>query len=675
MRRIAPVFAALVVLGAHYGAAQAADLRFDFTGKPAAGAVSVGRGGSVPLYDAATGHGFVGQTGALPARPVHTEGIRCGTEGCTITEPAVDPNAATDHYNNFGMAFRIKAAPGAYAVKVRTTSDAADTVVSITGMQTSRLVSPVSWDAAGLMPNRTRVTAQGREWSYRYVNGREFIDIEIEPKKAGVPVGVAEIVLTPIAPQERPASRKPTLFTLGDSTVKTYTFDEAPMSGWGQVFDALFDPAKVNVLNYSMGGRSFRNAYAEGRLNDLLLAGSVGDVLMIQFGHNDESADESRRYGRGATEEMYEEMIRRVYLPAIRARGMVPVFVTPMSRVNGTQKAGEPYVNSFGKRHFPDVMKRLGAELGVPVVDLNARSVEYYNAAGTEAITAMVMSIEAGETPGKTNDGSYANGHPANKIDGTHYKEALSKQYARLVVTELARLAAQGDRVAAGIVAQLDGNAQKAVAANDWSAIYPEIAGDIVRGDGAYYRNQIEKLLQLGALRKDAQGNFNPQAPMRTGEFVAALKKVMGLPPAALPGYPDGALVRETMGAILHDAYHAKFTAKPAYMTDYNGKTIVPGSPGYDPNLDTGAQGAMYYPLVRWTQLEDTAGISPAYAGKLRDAYELGLFRSEAGIARGRMVNGRLLEPKAQVTRAKAAKALYFMWVLAQPPKGENDRH
>jgi hypothetical protein len=162
---------------------------------------------------------------------------------------------------------------------------------------------------------------------------------------------------------------------------------------------------------------------------------------------------------------------------------------------------------------------------------------------------------------------------------------------------------------------------------------------------------------------------------MGTGEFVAALKMVLGLPPAALPGYPEGALVRETMGAILHDAYHAKFTAKPAYMTDYNGKTILPGSPGYDPNLDTGAQGAMYYPLVRWTQLEDTAGISPAYAGKLRDAYELGLFRSEAGIARGRMVNGRLLEPKAQVTRAKAAKALYFMWVLAQPPKGENDRH
>jgi hypothetical protein len=37
------------------------------------------------------------------------------------------------------------------------------------------------------------------------------------------------------------------------------------------------------------------------------------------------------------------------------------------------------------------------------------------------------------------------------------------------------------------------------------------------------------------------------------------------------------------------------------------------------------------------------------------------------------MVNGHELEPKALVTRAKAAKALYFMWVLAQPTKVEND--
>jgi pectin methylesterase-like acyl-CoA thioesterase/lysophospholipase L1-like esterase len=632
-------------------------LRFDFSG----------RHGAAPLYDAARVHGFVDRTLAVPARPVHTAGIQAGGAGFTISEPAFEDD------NHFGMAYRIKAPPGAWAIRVRTTSGAADTIVSISGMESARLLKPGAWDAAGLLPNRTPMLADGREWRFRYVNGREFIDIEVEPKKTGVAVGIEAIELTPIAVQPRPAGALPTLFTLGDSTLKSYTFDEAPMSGWGQVIDQLFDPKKVRVVNYAQGGRSFRNAYAEGRLNDLLLAGYPGDVVMIQFGHNDESEDETKRFGRGATEEMYAAMLKDVYLPAIRARGMIPVLVTPMSRVNGNQKAGEPYVDSFKKRRFPALMKKIGAELGISVVDLNARSIEYYNETGIPAITAMVMSIEAGETPGKTNDGSYANGHPANKIDGTHFKETLAKQYARMVVTELARLGQQGDRVAATLAGYLRSDVRAAIAATDWSAIHPEIAGDIRSGDNAYYRNQIEKLLQLGVLRKDARGNFNPQAVMQTREFIAALKRLLQLPSGALAGYADGPLSREVMGAILDDAYHLRFAEKPAYMTDYNGKSVLPGAPGYDPNLDSGARGAMYYPLVHWAGLLDTAAIAPAYAGKLRDAYELGLIRSEKGIARGSMVNGRELEPKAAVTRAKAAKALYFMWVLGQPVKVEND--
>jgi lysophospholipase L1-like esterase len=655
----------------------AGEMRFNFSGRPVPGATTVkwdARSGA-PLFDAARGYGFVSQTGALPARAVHTAQIRSNGSGFVVSEPAFDAENGFEalQYNNFGMAFRIKLAPGAYAVKVRTTSDAADTTVAVTGMQASRLNPGVFWDAASLLPNLTTVSAIGKDWSYRYVNGRDFIDIEIEPKKVDTPVGVEQIVITPIAPQARPANVLPAIYTLGDSTVKSYTFDEAPMSGWGQLFDHLFDLKKVRVINYAMGGRSFRNAYAEGRLNDLLMSGHIGDVVLVQFGHNDESDDASRRFGRGATEAMYETMIRDVYLPAIRARGMVPVLVTPMSRVNGGAKPGYVYVNSFKNRHFPDLMKKLGAELGVSVVDLNTRSVEYYNQAGVAATTAMVMSIEAGETPGKTNDGSYANGHPSNKIDGTHVKESMAKQYARIVATELARLGKQGDPVAAGIAASFKGDVQRAIAAGDWSAIQPEIAADIVSGEGAYYRNQIEKLLQLGVLRKDGQGNFDPAADMQTGEFIAALRSLMQLPQGALAGYPGGVLTREVMGAILVDAYHARFSAKPLYLTAYNGKTVLPGSPGYDPNLDSGAQGAMYYPLVRWAQLTDTGDASPLYLDKLKDAYELGLLRSEVGIERGRMINGRALQPKVLVSRAKAAKALYFMWVLAQPAQAEND--
>lgn len=653
------------------------ELRFNFSSQPVSGAVRVplNNAGGAPLFDAATGFGFVERTGALPSRPVHVAAIRSTGKGLVISEPAfsADQGFEKEHYNNFGMAFRVTAAPGAYAIRVRTTSSLEDSTVSVTGMQASRLTPGVFWDAASLLPNRTTHAMEGRQWSYRYVNGRDFIDIEIEPTRVNTPVGIEEIVITPVPAQARPAGILPAMYTLGDSTVKSYTFDEAPMSGWGQVFDKLFDPAKVRVVNYSMGGRSFRNAYAEGRLNDLLMAGHIGDVVLIQFGHNDESVDEMRRFGRGSTEAMYESLITDVYLPAIRARGMVPVLVTPMSRVNGNASPGETYVNSFKKRKFPELMKKLGTAQGVTVVDLNARSVEFYNANGVAATTAMVMAIEAGETPGKTNDGSYANGHPANKIDGTHFRESLSKQYARIVATELARLARQGDPAAIKITGQLRSEVRAAIAIDDWSKVYPEIARDIGTAENAYYRDQIEKLLQLGALRKDAQGNFRPQETMLTREFVAALGSVLTLPAGSLAAYADGPLSREVMGAMLADAYHARFTEQPRYMLDYNGKTMVPGAQSYDPNLDSGAQGAMYFPLLAWTRLLDAGSVSPRYAAKVKLAYEAGLLRSEAGIARGRMVNGALLEPRALVSRAKAAKALYFMWVLGQAPKAEND--
>lgn len=629
----------------------------------------------VPLYTPAAGYGFVGQTSAMPPREVHTSTITSDGTGFYISEPSfyAEPKYEKDNYNNYGMAFRIQAPPGAYSVYVKTTSDAADTTVSVSGMQTSRLLKGGFWDAAKLVPIKHTAAAASKEWTYTYVNGRDYLDIEIEPNKVNTPVGIEEIVLKPLPKQLRAAGTLPTVFTLGDSTVKSYTFDEAPMSGWGQVFDNLFNREKAKVVNYSMGGRSFKNAYTEGRLNDILLTGSVGDYLLIQFGHNDESADEFRRYGRGSTEAMYETYIREVYLPAVRARGMIPVLITPLSRVKGDAAPGHIYTNSFKTRLFPDIMKRIAREQGVTLVDLNAESVKYYNEIGVEATTAVFMSIEAGETPGKTNDGSYANGHPSKKIDGTHYKEALAKPFARIVATELVKLGGEGDRTAAAIASLLRGDVRDAARYGSWSAIFPEMAKDTTTGGGAYYRNQIEKLLQLGVLHKDDRGNFRPDETITVDAFIRSLAKLMELDPAVFAGYPNGKLTREVMGAILDDAYHAKFTSKPKYMTDYNGTTVVPGDPAYDPNLDSGARGAMYYPLVSWQQLTDTAQIAPHLAVKVKDAYELGLFRSEKGIARGQMVNGTELEPKAVVTRAKAAKALYFMWVLEHEVSQEND--
>lgn len=653
------------------------EYKFNFTDqeKPGYKTVMYDEEHGVPLYDSSAGYGFIEQTSAMPAREVHTEQITSDGTGFFISESSfyAEPKYEKDNYNHFGMAFRIQAPPGAYHVYVKTATDAADTTVSVSGMQTSRLLKGGYWDAARLVPIKYTAEAKGKEWTYTYVNGRDYLDIEIEPNKMNTPVGIEEIVLEPISPEKHEHGDRPTIFLLGDSTVKSYTFEEAPMSGWGQVIDSMFHLNKVNIINYSMGGRSFKNAYTEGRLNDILLSGKAGDYVFIQFGHNDESADEFRRYGRGSTEAMYQSYLEEVYLPAIRAQGMIPVLVTPMSRIKGDATPGYVYSNSFKNRQFPDILKRIAKDKEITLIDLNTASVAYYNEIGVEATTAMFMSIEAGETPGKTSDGSYANGHPSKKNDGTHFKETMSKQYARMIVTELSNKEQEGDSTAAALVSYLRGDVRRAVITGDWTKIFPEIANDTMTGKGAYYRNQIEKIIQLGVMSKDRHGNFNPESTVTVNEFVESLSKVTGVKKKEFSEYKNGVMTREIMASILNDAYGMCFPAKPKYMTDYNGASIVPGDPNYDPNLDPALRGTMYYPLVSWEQLTDTAGISPEWTSKVKDAYELGLIRSEKGIVRGKIMNGNELEPKAFVTREKAAKALYFMWVLKNEVNVEND--
>ena len=645
----------------------------------------------VPVFSEEKGYGFVSETCAMPPRKVDISDIFAKDDGFYVNEKDesrfvmrndkgedIEQSKCTT-YDFGGMVFRVAVEPGAYAIGVETTGGAEVTSMSVSGMQTTRIESNKFWDAAKLVPAENTASWSDNHWSYYFVSGLPNIDIEIEPKKANTDVGVKSINVTRIYKNNKRKNEKPTVFTLGDSTVKSYIFEEAPMCGWGQVFDRLFDLDKVDVINYSMGGRSMKSMYQEGRLNDLLLAGKAGDYVLIQSGHNDErkgtakgTADgENARFGGGSTEEMYKKYITDYYIPAVKSRGMIPILVTPMTRAEGKPVKSHVYKNSFTDRKFPDIMREAAKEMGVTLADLNTRSVEYLNEIGTAGTSAVVLSLEAGETPGKTNSGSYANGNPNKKIDGTHFKEALAKQYARMIVEEVYKAYKNGDANVSEFVGYLKKDVVSAMENDDWSKVYPEVCNDTVSGFGAYYRNQIEKMLQLGVMSKDKNGNFNPNDDMYVDEYVTALAKLWNIDRSLIKGYKNVRLTREVMASVLYDAYKIKFGEKPAYMTDYNGKALSPDDPNYDPNL-VGDE-AQYYSLAGFNTLVDSDKIDEKYFEKAKEAYNLGLIRSEWGIERGTMKNGNKFSPKQTVSRAKAAKSLYFAWALAKPINDETD--
>lgn len=667
------------------------EMYFNFTQESKEGAIDVGTiNGKAPIYNRDRGWGFVSETTAMPARKVNVNSIEVKKDGYRVVENSVakfnitdkdgkllDYTKATD-YNYGGMVFRVNVPRGGYNIQVETAKGKDDALVSVSATQTSRIENTKQWDAAGLVKNQHLAKWNGNVWSFDYCTGRSFVDIEVEPKSAGNPVVLKSIKITPIPVREQ--EEKPTVYLLGDSTLKSYLFEEAPMSGWGQVFDRLFDTSKINIVNYSMGGRSLKTMYQEGRLNDVLMTGHKGDFVLVQSGHNDEKngkdkgvvSDPTARFGTGSTEEMYRNYLEYCYLSAIEVRGMIPILVTPMTRAETGVTKWHVYSDSFVSKdkHFTKVMRDTAKDNNVPLVDLNVDSVKYLNELGVKGATAVVMSIEAGETPAKSNSGSYANGHPQLKIDGTHMKEALTKQYARFIVTDLAKLEKDYSYLKP-LTDAYTSDVKDAIATGNWDKVYPEVAKDCLTGDNAYYRNQIEKMLQLGVMSKDSDGNFNPENIMTVKEYISALTKIYKIDESAFKNYTDGNLTREVMAAINLDAYNMKFKLKPKYMTDYNGNNITPDDPNYDPNL-VGTE-AQYYPLVGYNAIKDRMSISLKFADKVKEAYNLGLIRSEVGIERGKVQNGYYIEPQKEVTRAKAAKSLYFMYVLGSDIHTEND--
>jgi len=93
---------------------------------------------------------------------------------------------------------------------------------------------------------------------------------------------------SPAAPPTPRDRNLPTIWVAGDSTAARGAGDL--QQGWGVPFADYFNPSKVNVVNCAKGGRSSRTFITEGLWGQLISGVKPGDVVFIQFGHNDAGA-------------------------------------------------------------------------------------------------------------------------------------------------------------------------------------------------------------------------------------------------------------------------------------------------------------------------------------------------------------------------------------------------
>lgn len=193
-----------------------------------------------------------------------------------------------------------------------------------------------------------------------------------------------------------------TLWLVGDSTMhKADGHGAGGMWGWGEPIAALFDLSKINVVNRAIGGRSSRSFIEEGHWDDVLHFAKPGDVVIVQFGHNDPippratviperstlpgTGDETREAANAATGEKetvhtYGWYLKK-YVADARAHHLTIVLCSPVPRK--VWKDGR--IASFDTTYAPWA-EQVAHEEHVDFIDLYGIIGGEYDAQGPEKV-------------------------------------------------------------------------------------------------------------------------------------------------------------------------------------------------------------------------------------------------------------------------------------------------
>jgi xylan 1,4-beta-xylosidase len=289
-------------------------------------------------------------------------------------------------------------------------------------------------------------------------------------RPAVIEAAVTEPRVDPVRDRARRA-----LFVVGDSTVKNH----GPGEGWGDFLDPYFDGTRIQVLNWAMGGRSSRSFIEEGRWQKVLAQMRAGDVVLIQFGHNDQRELTTDRGTILGTDDQIKEVINdttkapstvrtygsylRQYVRDARARQAQVIFFSPVPRSYWLEDGSFDNVLAGHAR----AMEQVAKTEGVPFVDLNARLLRIYTAMGREKVNASFFTAGDSTHPNAAGAGVAA----ATVVDGLR-EVSTADLHAVLLPGALKELAATPVTWARGIEGQ-----RKADLGNGYY-LNPIVAGD-----------------------------------------------------------------------------------------------------------------------------------------------------------------------------------------------------
>ena len=206
------------------------------------------------------------------------------------------------------------------------------------------------------------------------------------------------------------------IFICGDSTAQTYDPEQTLMVGWGQVLGQYLPNAVI--CNHAKAGRSTKSFLSEGRLQALDGKTAPGDLILIQFAHNDESEKPERHTEPWST---YSENLS-LFVNFARERDAQPVLLTPIC-----MRIWENGILQETHGEYKDAMRALAQRMDVTLIDTYRDSFRIVAAAGEEGSKAFFMHIAPEEDP------RYPNG----LSDNAHTRQAGAERFAESIAKQL----------------------------------------------------------------------------------------------------------------------------------------------------------------------------------------------------------------------------------------------
>ena len=205
----------------------------------------------------------------------------------------------------------------------------------------------------------------------------------------------------------------PSIFLVGDSTVRNGHDDGQGKGaegqwGWGTPLAAHVDARRANLVNRAVGGLSSRTYLTSGHWERTLALVKPGDIVLMQFGHNDASPlnDDKRARGtiRGVgdaaseidnqltgqreTVHSYGWYLRR-FIADTRARGATPVVVSLIPRKAWHEEGPEHGKVRRNDADYAGWAAQVAQAERTGFIDLNALAARRYDALGRNAVMAL----------------------------------------------------------------------------------------------------------------------------------------------------------------------------------------------------------------------------------------------------------------------------------------------